>query len=130
VDYDATVWVNGREVGRHRGGFSPFACDLCGVVEPGETAVIVVRARDLNKVSQPSGKQAGTYAPAGCHLHPDHGYLADRVDGAGADEAALKRPRITPDVANGLLRLEQPLTKQPARPSPACHGQGRQRRSC
>lgn len=28
VDYDATVWVNGVEVGRHRGGFTPFSCDL------------------------------------------------------------------------------------------------------
>src|SRR3989339_1329512 len=35
VDYDATVWVNGVEVGRHRGGFSPFAWDLRGVGKPG-----------------------------------------------------------------------------------------------
>ena len=28
VDYDATVWVNGVEVGRHRGGFTPFSVDL------------------------------------------------------------------------------------------------------
>jgi beta-galactosidase/beta-glucuronidase len=43
VDYDATIWVNGTEVGRHRGGFTPFACDLKGVVTPGEEATIVVR---------------------------------------------------------------------------------------
>ncbi len=34
IDYDATVWVDGIEVGRHRGGFSPFTCDLSGVAEP------------------------------------------------------------------------------------------------
>ena len=27
VDYDATVWVNGVEVGRHRGGFSPHGVE-------------------------------------------------------------------------------------------------------
>ena len=28
VDYDATVWVDGTEVGRHRGGFTPFSIEL------------------------------------------------------------------------------------------------------
>ena len=42
VDYDTTVWVNGVEVARHRGGFAPFTCDLGGVVSAGETATIVV----------------------------------------------------------------------------------------
>ena len=28
VDYDATVWIDGAEVGRHRGGFTPFTIEL------------------------------------------------------------------------------------------------------
>jgi len=32
VDHDATVWVNGTEVARHRGGFSSFTADLSGLV--------------------------------------------------------------------------------------------------
>lgn len=28
VDHDATVWVDGLEVVRHRGGFTPFSADL------------------------------------------------------------------------------------------------------
>src|SRR5687767_14072596 len=28
VDWDATVWVNGNEVGSHRGGYDPFSFDV------------------------------------------------------------------------------------------------------
>ena len=64
VDYDATVWVNGIEVGRHRGGFSPFTCDLHGVAAPAEEAVITVRARDTADRPQPrTGKQSREYGP-------------------------------------------------------------------
>ena len=65
VDYDATVWINGVEVGRHRGGFSPFTCDLHGVVAAGDEAAITVRARDTRERPQPRGKQAREYAPRG-----------------------------------------------------------------
>src|SRR5579862_5418725 len=46
VDYDATVWANGVEVARHRGGSTPFQCDLSKVAKAGEMVTIVVRARD------------------------------------------------------------------------------------
>src|SRR5450759_949587 len=46
VDYDATIWVNGAEVGRHRGGFTPITVDLKGIAHAGKPITIVVRARD------------------------------------------------------------------------------------
>ena len=110
VDYDATVWVNGVEVGRHRGGFSPFSCDLHGVAAPGDTVTIVVRARDTPLEPQPRGKQARLYGP--------HGPIYLRTTGIWqtvwlepVPDYALKRPRITPDAANSLIRLEQPLSR-------------------
>ncbi|MEJ5197601.1 MAG: sugar-binding domain-containing protein, partial [Anaerolineae bacterium] len=66
VDYDATVWVNGVEVGRHRGGYTPFTCELRGVAGPGDTATIVVRARDPREGPKPSGKQSPRYENYGC----------------------------------------------------------------
>ena len=47
VGYDSTVCVNGQEVGRHRGGLSPFSCDLSGVAEVGDEITIVLRASVL-----------------------------------------------------------------------------------
>lgn len=66
VDYEATVWVNGRGSLRHRGGFS-FTCDLQAGSELGDTAVIVVRARDPRDWHKPGGKQSVIYENAGCH---------------------------------------------------------------
>lgn len=109
IDYDATIWVNGQEVGRHRGGFTPLTCDLRDSVKAGETMTVVVRARDYNKVSQPRGKQADQYSPHDCHYTRTTG-IWQTVWMEPVPPVSLRRTRITPDVANGCFRLEQPLT--------------------
>ncbi|HEY3325484.1 MAG TPA: glycoside hydrolase family 2 TIM barrel-domain containing protein [Planctomycetota bacterium] len=108
VDYDATVWVNGKEVGRHRGGFTPFACDLTGVAEAGSTAVIVVRARDNARLPQPKGKQSALYANHGC-LYTRTTGIWQTVWLEPVAATYLKRPRITPDIAGSRFILQQPL---------------------
>lgn len=109
VDYDATVWANGVEVARHRGGFTPFTADLRGIAKAGEEITIVVRARDANWIPQPRGKQASGYAPHDCHYTRTTG-IWQTVWLEPVPDIALRRPRLTPDVANGIIRLEQPLT--------------------
>ncbi len=110
VDYDTTVWVNGLEVYRHRGGFTPFTVDLHGVAGPGETAVIVVRARDDNRPSQPRGKQSTKYENYSVFYTRTTG-IWQTVWLEPVADCHLRRPRITPDVANGLFRLEQPISQ-------------------
>lgn len=42
VNYLATVWLNGVEIGRHEGGFfTPFAMDVTDKLRPGENAIVV-----------------------------------------------------------------------------------------
>jgi beta-galactosidase/beta-glucuronidase len=108
VDYDATVWVNGREVARHRGGWCGFSCDLHGIAEPGQTATIVVRARDDARNAQPLGKQAACYANSGCNYTRTTG-IWQTVWMEPVPELFLQRPRLTPDLANGRLQLEQAI---------------------
>jgi beta-galactosidase/beta-glucuronidase len=112
VDYDATVWANGVEVARHRGGFTPFAADLDGVAGPGETVTIVVRARDNARSPRPRGKQ--------CHTYANHGCLYTRTTGLWqtvwlepVPEVRLRRPRLAPDVAGRRFILTQPLSSNP-----------------
>ncbi len=106
VDYDATVWVNGEEVGRHRGGFSPFTCDVSEAARPGELVTVVLRARDNHRDPQPRGKQAQTYGPRGAIYVRTTG-IWQSVWMEPVAEIHLGRPRLTPDVANGVIRLEQ-----------------------
>ena len=112
VDYDATVWVNGQEVGRHRGGFSPFSYDLNGVAAPGERVEIVVRARDNHRDPQPRGKQAQTFGPRGAIYVRTTG-IWQSVWMEPVPDIHLGRPRFTPDVAQSAIRLEQPLVHRP-----------------
>ena len=34
VDWEATVYVNGRQVGAHRGGYDAFALDITDALQP------------------------------------------------------------------------------------------------
>ncbi len=56
VDYEATVKLNGKELGVHRGGFTHFFFDITADVRVGEN-VLEVRVRDSLDKSQLRGKQ-------------------------------------------------------------------------
>lgn len=109
-DYDTFVWVNGREVGRHRGGMTPFACDITDVAPAGRKAIVVVRARDNARESMPSGKQSWVYGNSGCHYTRTTGIWQTVWLEPVGERASLQRPKIVPDVANGRFAIEQAVT--------------------
>jgi beta-galactosidase/beta-glucuronidase len=64
VDYECTVWVNGHEVGHHRGGHVPFQFDIAPYVRAGENR-LTLRVEDRQDPEQPRGKQSFTGVPEG-----------------------------------------------------------------
>ncbi len=108
-DYETTVWVNGAEVARHRGGFTPFFAEIGDVAKPGQTAVIVVRARDDNRVAKPSGKQANYYHNTGCHYTRTTG-IWQTVWLEPLPATVIERPRITPELGNRRFHIEVPFS--------------------
>jgi hypothetical protein len=58
VDYDTRVWVNGRLVATHRGGYDSFSADITPALNPRGPQEIVVGVEDLTDATwQPVGKQ-------------------------------------------------------------------------
>ncbi|WP_309930495.1 sugar-binding domain-containing protein [Arthrobacter sp. 1088] len=113
VDHDATVWVNGIEVARHRGGFTPFTADLGGVAEPGTEAVIVVRARDSRHEMQARGKQATWYNNTHCQYTRTTG-IWQTVWMEAVPEVHVKRLRMTPNLAGSSITIEVPISRNRA----------------
>jgi beta-galactosidase/beta-glucuronidase len=106
IDHDATVWVDGIEVVRHRGGWTPFTVDL-GAVE-GQLRV-VVRARDTHRGPQARGKQSSEWANHACDYTRTTG-IWQTVWAEPVPEVHLRRPRITPDLAADAFHLELPVS--------------------
>ncbi|MDT0343544.1 glycoside hydrolase family 2 protein [Streptomyces litchfieldiae] len=109
VDYDTTVWVDGTEVARHRGGFTPFTADLGPVPGAGREITVTVRARDPRSGPQARGKQATRYANHDCNYTRTTG-IWQTVWLEPVPDLHLRRPRITPDLAGSAFHLELPLS--------------------
>jgi beta-galactosidase/beta-glucuronidase len=104
VDQDATVWVDGAEVARHRGGWTPFAVDL-GPVTGARELELVVRARDPREGAQPRGKQSDRLESYGCFYTRTTG-IWQTVWLEPVPASHLLRPRITPDLSESTLHVE------------------------
>ncbi len=109
VDFEATVWVNGTEVVRHRGGFTSFTADLHPIVGPGDTARITVRARDSRHDVKGRGKQATWYANTHCAYTRTTG-IWQTVWLEGVPEVQLRRPRITPSLGSSAVHIVAPMS--------------------
>ncbi|MCT2177085.1 beta-galactosidase [Brachybacterium muris] len=112
VDHEATVWVNGTEVARHRGGFTPFSADLSTLegVGPGSELTIVVRARDPHDVPQARGKQSNWFHSTHASYHRTTGiWQTVWLEGVPADE--IRSLRIIPSLASGSFAIDVPLSR-------------------
>jgi hypothetical protein len=101
VDYLARVWVNGRIVGEHRGGYSPFACDITGVVREGVNEVVVSANDDLRSNLQPGGKQSHGRSEGCVYTRTTGIWQTVWIEAVG--DTYLSQVSLTPDLAGGRL---------------------------
>ncbi|MFN0059862.1 MAG: glycoside hydrolase family 2 protein [Planctomycetota bacterium] len=104
VDWEARVWVDGRELGVHRGGFDPFSFELTSALASGDQHELVVAVWDPTDTgTQPRGKQV---------LKP-HGIWYTAVTGIWQSvwleplpERAVRSLKIVPDLNAVRVHVE------------------------
>ena len=98
VDHDATVFVNGKKVGVHAGGYDAFSLDITSFLKKG-TNSLVVAAHDLNDGRTPSGKNG----PRGDYTYSSGIWQTVWLEPVNANY--IKDIRLLPDLANSRLKV-------------------------
>jgi hypothetical protein len=103
VDWDTTVWVNGKEVGRHVGGYDPFTFDVTEALKSRGPQEIVLSVLDPTTAgTQPVGKQ--NLEPRGIWYTPTTG-IWQTVWLERVPRAYIHSLRIVPDVDESRVRI-------------------------
>lgn len=105
VDYDTVVYVNGKEVATHRGGYDKFSADVTDALTSSGPQELIVGVTDLgDKTWQPLGKQRNV---------PDRGIFYTGSSGIWqpvwmepvADDGHVRSLHTVPDIDNSTLKL-------------------------
>ena len=65
-DYKTEVYVNGRSVGIHTGGYVSFSFDITDALAVGKNLITICAEDYLRSSNQPAGKQSQRYESYGC----------------------------------------------------------------
>ena len=99
VDYRCTVYVNGKKVDTHVGGYSSFGMEITGLVNPGHN-ILVVQAQDNPRSNrQPVGKQSRKFFSHACDYTRTTG-IWQTVWLEFTPKTYIDSVRITPDDLN------------------------------
>ena len=96
VDWRATVSINGKEVGKHEGGFDPFSFNITPFLTKGGNQTLTVEVWDpTDEGPQPRGKQVKR--PEGIWYTPVTG-IWQTVWVEAVNKVHIDHIKITPDV--------------------------------
>ena len=111
VDYLTEVWVNGKSVGTHKGGYNSFCFDITDALCEGENEITVCAQDDTRSPHQPSGKQSPKYESFGCFYTRTTG-IWQTVWLEWVDPCYIKEVYLTPHASEGTLDVRV-VTSQP-----------------
>ncbi|WP_214416599.1 PA14 domain-containing protein [Sphaerisporangium fuscum] len=102
VDWQSTVYVNGKQVGTHKGGYGRHTVDVTGALKPFGTQELVVGVYDpTDRGHQPVGKQTLTN---GVITYTSSSGIWRTVWMEPAAAAHVDALRLTPDVPGKALK--------------------------
>lgn len=103
VDWEAQVWVNGREIGTHRGGYDAFHFDITDALTPSGPQELLVAVYDPTDAgAQPRGKQVRK--PEGIWYTPSTG-IWQTVWLEPVPATHIERLEIVPEMDPAVVRV-------------------------
>lgn len=102
VDWQATVFVNGKEVGSHSGGYQAFTTDITDALKDGQNEVVVKVYDPTSEGVGPHGKQV--LNPQNIYYTPSSG-IWQTVWLETVPAAYISGVVLTPDIDKGILNV-------------------------
>ncbi|MFE2499515.1 AbfB domain-containing protein [Streptomyces scopuliridis] len=107
-DWQTTVWVNGTQVGTHKGGYDAFSYDITSQLNGGTNTVVV----SVHDPAQTGGQAVGKQRINDVKPHPGGGIFYTAASGIWQTvwlepvaPAHITRLDMTPDLGNSALRV-------------------------
>jgi len=103
VDHHAVVYVNGKQVADHSGGYSAFTADITDALKGSGKQEIVVAVTDTTGANQPIGKQSRN--PGGI-VYTQNSGIWQTVWLEPVPDVAIDSIVTTPDLAKNALQVQ------------------------
>ena len=104
-DYETTLYVNGQQVGTHRGGYTPFQFDITEHLHPQGNYVTIYARDDIRSEKQVSGKQSHKLYSEGCYYTRTTG-IWQTVWMEAVETAYIKSYKAYPNISAPAVTLE------------------------
>ncbi|MDF3077676.1 MAG: beta-galactosidase [Sphingobacteriaceae bacterium] len=103
VDWQTTVYVNGKEAGSHEGGYDPFSIDITPFLKKSGRQNLTVKVWDPSDLgTQPRGKQVSK--PRGIWYTPVTG-IWQTVWLEAVNPSYIQNVKITPDLDSKIVEI-------------------------
>ena len=103
VDWQCTVWVNGKTVGEHTGGYNPFTFDITDFLTDGENELALKVYDPTDAGHQQRGKQIRK--PVSFWYTATSG-IWQTVWLEPVNECRIENIRLTPDIDGGNIKIQ------------------------
>lgn len=107
VDNETTVFVNGKEVGHHQGGYTAFSFDISASLRDGDNEIIVKVLDPTEQGTYPHGKQV--LNPQNIYYTPSSG-IWQTVWLEQLPSTHIESIRLTPDIDQQRLNIAAVVT--------------------
>ncbi len=104
-DYETEVYVNGKYIGKHIGGYVSFAMDITSAIVSGENTVVISALDRARNANQPCGKQSRLYYSHACDYTRTTG-IWQTVWLENVPNHYIKRTKYRASVENESLYIE------------------------